>query len=102
MRWSWKIGRLAGIDLHLHVTFLALVKSDRESLSVHVGPERFLASEGIAFKVDDRVAITGSRVKVDGAPALIASEIAVGGKSVTLRDKDGVPRWAGRRMRPGS
>jgi len=25
MRWAWKIGRLAGIDLYMHATFLLLV-----------------------------------------------------------------------------
>src|SRR5580704_4309408 len=25
MRWSWKIGRLVGIDLRIHVTFLLLL-----------------------------------------------------------------------------
>ena len=25
MRWAWKIGRLAGIDVHMHATFLLLV-----------------------------------------------------------------------------
>jgi hypothetical protein len=25
MKWSWKVGRIAGVDLRMHVTFLALI-----------------------------------------------------------------------------
>jgi hypothetical protein len=25
MKWSWKFGRIAGVDLRMHVTFLALI-----------------------------------------------------------------------------
>jgi hypothetical protein len=38
-------------------------------------------------------------VKIEGADALIAREVKKGGKTLTLRDAQGVPAWSGGRRR---
>jgi len=45
------------------------------------------------------VEVKGSRITLDGAPALIAQEIKRGGESMVLRDANGFPLWAGGRAR---
>jgi hypothetical protein len=68
-----------------------------ETLSVHLGPSWYLQRHGIAPEVGEAVRVTGSRVTLDGQPALIASEIQVGGRHARLRSEEGYPSWSGRR-----
>jgi hypothetical protein len=82
-------GRRARTGMHLMVT------TDEETLEVHVGPADFITSEGLAFEEGDELEITGSRVTVDGAEALIAREIKKGQAVLVLRNEQGVPRWSG-------
>ena len=84
-------GRMgAGTGVHL-----AFTTGDRV-LDVHVGPARWLTEKQYEFTAGDRLTITGSSVKVDGADAFLAREIVKDGKTLVLRNADGVPLWSGR------
>jgi hypothetical protein len=48
---------------------------------------------GVAFKADDQIEVTGSKVKQDGADLTLAREVLKGGETLTLRFKDGKPAW---------
>ena len=49
---------------------------------------------GVAFKADDEIEITGSKVKLDGADMTLAREVVKkDGDTLTLRFKDGKPAW---------
>jgi hypothetical protein len=57
-----------------------------------------LADKNFTFAKGDPIEIIGSNVKIDGADVVIAREIIKGGKTLTLRNAQGVPVWSkGRR-----
>jgi hypothetical protein len=66
-------------------------------LEVHLGPARYLAKQPLQIAPNDSVTVTGSRVMLDGKPALIAAEVKKGDQVMKLRDANGVPAWSGSR-----
>jgi hypothetical protein len=74
-----------------------MLKTDKETLDVHLGPTTFLEKEKSTFAKGDEIQVIGSRVKIEGADALIAREVKKGDKTLTLRNEKGIPLWAGRK-----
>ena len=72
-----------------------VLKTDKESLLVHVGPSLYLESHGVSLQKGDNLAIVGSRVQYQGSNFVIAREITKGNQSLPLRDPKGVPLWSG-------
>jgi len=66
-------------------------------LEVHLGPARYLAKQPLQIAPNDSITVTGSRVMLDGKPALIAAEVKKGDQVMKLRDANGVPAWSGGR-----
>jgi hypothetical protein len=60
---------------------------------IHVAPAMFIGMNDFYFLVDDRVEITGATVTRAGETAIWARTITKNGKTLTLRDADGTPRW---------
>jgi hypothetical protein len=75
------------------------LKTDQETIPVHLGPKQFLDQQTIKFAAGDKVEATGSRVTFDGKPAIIAAEVKTGGQTLKLRDANGIPLWAGQGRR---
>jgi hypothetical protein len=96
-------GEIAGIEKidgrgrsgGMHV----MVKTGSETIPVHLGPQWFLSQKDAQLAVNDKIEIKGSRIQYDGKPTIIAAEITSGGKTIKLRNADGVPDWAGQRKR---
>ena len=82
-------GRAGGMHL--------AVKTDGQTMDVHLGPTWFLQREGIELAKADAIEVTGSVVDSEGATFLIARELKKGPKAVRLRDEQGVPAWSGGR-----
>jgi hypothetical protein len=80
----------------------AMVKTDKETTSVHLGPAWFVNSQDIKLQKGDTVEVRGSRITYEGKPAVIAAEVKKGGVMLKLRETDGTPLWAGGRRRSGS
>jgi hypothetical protein len=74
-----------------------IVKTDKETLEVHLGPTAFLEKEKFTFAKGDQIEVTGSKVKIGAADALLAREVKKGGKTLTLRNAQGIPVWSGGR-----
>jgi hypothetical protein len=72
-----------------------IVKTDKETLEVHLGPTAFLEKEKFTFSKGDQIEVTGSRVKIGAADALLAREVKKGDKMLTLRNAQGIPAWSG-------
>lgn len=70
------------------------VATAQETLDVHLGPEWYVDRNLPKLAKGDRVEVKGSRVTLDGKPALIAQEIRRGDARVTLRNEAGVPAWS--------
>ena len=72
---------------------LLIVKSGPNTVQVFLCPKSFLDDMGTSFKPDDKVEITGSRVKQNGEDLILAREVVKGDDTLTLRFKDGKPAW---------
>lgn len=81
----------------LHV----ILTTETEPIEVHVGPLWYLERVGFAIELGEELEVRGSRVTVQGLPAIIASRIAIGDRSLVLRNEAGVPLWAGTGGRGG-
>lgn len=76
-----------------------LVKTDKETVSVHLGPGWFLENQDVKIEPKDTVEVKGSRVTLQGKPAIIAAEVKKGDETLHLRDEGGFPAWSGWRRR---
>jgi hypothetical protein len=75
------------------------LKTDKETISVHLGPAWYIENQDTKIEPRDNVEVKGSRVAIDGTPAVIAAEIRKGNEVLKLRDENGLPVWAGWRRR---
>jgi len=68
-----------------------------EPLTVHLGPLFYLQQQKVRVQAGDSIAVRGSHVTMRGEPSMIAAELTRQGKTWTLRDEQGIPRWRGQR-----
>jgi hypothetical protein len=73
-----------------------VVKTDKETLEVHLGPTAYLNEKQIGIAKGDSLGILGSRVTMAGEPVLLARRIKRGQTEWTLRDATGRRLWSGR------
>ncbi len=73
------------------------LKTEKETISVNVGPEQYVSSQGFKFEKGDKIEVKGSRVEIRGESVILAAEIKKGGKVLKLRDENGYPLWGGPR-----
>jgi formylmethanofuran:tetrahydromethanopterin formyltransferase len=64
---------------------------------VHLGPSEFVASKNFSFLCDDRVTVVGSKLTGFEPPTVLAREISVNDRTLTLRDAAGRPLWVARK-----
>jgi hypothetical protein len=83
--------RSAGIHLDL--------ESGGKVVDVHLGPAWFVEEQSPKLQKGDEVEVTGSRVQLGGAQALIARSVKKGAEVLTLRDATGTPAWSRRGRR---
>lgn len=86
-----KITPRTGMSYGAHVT----LKTDKETISIHLGPGWYLENQDVKIEPKDRVEVKGSRVTFAGKPAIIAAEVKKGDELLKLRDESGFPVWAG-------
>jgi len=90
-----KFDGMKGMSQGVH----AVVKTDTETISVHLGPAWFIDNQESKISANDRVEVKGSRITFEGKPAIIAAEVTKDGQTLTLRDATGVPVWRGWRRK---
>jgi len=90
-----KITPLKGMYYGIHI----MVKTDKETISVHLGPGWYIENQDIKIEPKDTVQVEGSRITFEGKPAIIAAEVKKGNDVLELRDDNGFPAWSGWRRR---
>ncbi len=75
------------------------VKTDKETISVHLGPSWYLQNQDVKIEPKDKVEVKGARISFGGKPAIIATEVKKGEEVLQLRDDTGFPVWSGWRRR---
>ena len=79
-----------GMSYGLHMT----VKTDKETISVHLGPGWYIENQDVKIDPKDKVEVKGSRITFGGKPAIIAAEVKKGDQVLKLRDDNGFPVWS--------
>lgn len=90
-----QITPMKGMSYGVHL----MVKTDKETIPVHLGPGWFIENQDIDIGPQDQVEVKGSRITFDGKPTLIAREVKKGEETLTLRNEEGFPVWSGARRR---
>jgi len=75
------------------------VKTDKETISVHLGPSWYLENQDVKIAAKDKVEVKGSRITFGGKPVIIAAEVKKGDEVLKLRDDAGFPVWIAWRRR---
>ena len=75
------------------------VKTDKVTISVHLGPSWYLENQDVKIAAKDKVEVKGSRITFGGKPAIIAAEVKKGEEVLKLRDDAGFPAWIAWRRR---
>jgi hypothetical protein len=71
------------------------LKTEKEKLAVYLGPGWFVEKQGMKITDLDQIQVTGSRIMVQGKPAVIAAEVRKGSQVLKLRNEQGQPLWRG-------
>jgi len=90
-----KIIPIKGMYYGVHL----MVKTEKETISVHLGPGWFIESQDVKIEPKDKIEVKGSRITYQGKPAIIAAEVKKGEEILKLRDDAGIPVWAGWKRR---
>jgi hypothetical protein len=70
-----------------------LLKNGADTFDVYLCPKSFLDDMDMGFTQGEEIALTGSKVKEDGADLILAREVAKGSDTFVLRDAKGGPVW---------
>jgi len=87
MKWSWRLGRAAGVDVYLHFTFLLLLGWEFFSRAVH-GDFAGAVWQGLVFNL----VLFGTVVLHELGHALAARHYGIGTADITLLPIGGVAR----------
>jgi hypothetical protein len=88
-----KIVPMKGMHSGIHI----MVKTEKETLDVHLGPDWYIERLDTKIEKGNQIEVKGSRVTINGKPAIIAAEVKKGDNVLVLRDSAGVPAWTVRR-----
>lgn len=70
-----------------------MLQTDKETVAVHLGPSWYVDKQTPKIEANDTISVTGSRVTIDGKPAVIAAQVKKGNEILKLRDENGIPVW---------
>lgn len=71
-----------------------ILNTGSEKLVVRLGPRRFLAQQGFRIADGDRIVVTGSKVRIGDEEAILARQVTLRNRVLTLRDRQGKPQWS--------
>lgn len=71
------------------------LKTDQGEVRVHLGPAWYMDEQKLALKKGDTLEVTGAQITQDDTKVILAREVTLNGKKITLRDNQGFPVWGG-------
>lgn len=71
------------------------LRTEARTIDVHVGPAAFLKEKGFSFAKGDEIEVTGAKAGSGASQVIIAREVKKNGKTLVLRNAQGIPKWAG-------
>ncbi|MGC9224659.1 MAG: hypothetical protein ACP5E2_12075 [Terracidiphilus sp.] len=74
------------------------LKSQDRTYDVRLGPSAFITQSNFTFAVGDQIEVWGSQVDPSNG-VIVARAVEKNGQTLTLRDANGFPAWAGMGMR---
>jgi hypothetical protein len=80
-----------------HVSWV--IKTDQGNVTVHLGPAWYLNQQQMVINPGDTMEATGSEVQMGGGTMMVAKEVTVNGKTLKLRNDQGLPVWQGQGRR---
>lgn len=72
------------------------LKTDQGPLVVLLGPAWFIDQQGLKITALNHLEVTGSKISLQGKPAMVAGQIKKGDQILKLRNANGAPLWGGR------
>jgi hypothetical protein len=87
---SESVKPLPGMD---EGTALIVKAEGGKNVVVHLGPEWFVRHQQGEFRDGSEVDLSGSRVNIDGKQAIMATQLRINGRTMTLREESGIPAW---------
>jgi hypothetical protein len=70
-----------------------MLQSQNETIAVQLGPAWYIDKHTPSIEANDTITVIGSRVTIDGRPAIVAADITKGNEILKLRDDNGNPVW---------
>ena len=74
-------------------TRLLIRTADEKVLEVHLGGARLVHEYGLSLRAGDAIEITGVKVHLAGADAILARKMKRGSQEFVFRDNEGNPIW---------
>ena len=76
-----------------------IVNGDGGMIEVHLGPSNYIEKQQFSFAKGEQIEVIGSKVKLEDADVILARLITKDGKTLTLRNEQGIPNWSRGRTR---
>jgi hypothetical protein len=70
-----------------------MVQTGNGTIAVQLGPAWYIDKQTPRIEANDTITVTGSRVTMDGRPAIVAADITRGNELLKLRENNGMPVW---------
>lgn len=81
---------------------LVNLQTAEKTVKLYVAPQWYFRNENIELRKDAALTVTGSRVTHGKEPLLIARSLKYQDVDIVIRNAEGFPVWAGKRMGPGA
>ena len=70
-----------------------MLQTGKETIAVQLGPSWYIDKQAPRIEANDTITVTGSRMTLDGRPAIVAADITRGNELLKLREDNGIPVW---------
>jgi hypothetical protein len=70
-----------------------MLKTEKETLPVHMGPAWYIDHQKSSIRKGDHVQVVGSRIQFRQQEVIIAKTVIKGNMAIKLRNSDGHPLW---------